>query len=678
MFDAFIDGLIMVLQLRSFVLLITGAVIGFFVGILPGMGGGTALALLLPFIYSMTPYEAMAFLMGMYSVVQTTGDITSILFAIPGEAGTVATILDGHAMAKKGEAGRAMGAALMSSLVGALIGAASLAIAIPVIRPIVLALGSPETFMMIIVGLSCISALSGRGKHGVLLGLMAGGFGLMCSLVGQDPQNGILRFTFGQLYLWNGLGLVPVLIGLFALPEIIELGIQRTAIADTTSFGNIRKGVMNGIIDTFRNFWLVVRCSLIGTWIGILPGLGPATSQWMAYAHASQSYKTEEERQRFGKGEVKGVLGPGAANNSTATAATIPTVAFGIPGNFGTAILLGAFFILGITPGPDMLTKNLSLIFSIVWTIVLANVFIVSSSLIFITYLAKITRIRGNILIPNILLLAFIGSFSGSNHLADLIVLLFFGGVGYLMVRYSWPRAPFVLGFLLGHLAEINLYASTSRYGDSWVLRPGVIVLFVLALVVTFYPYFSGKKADTKEAAALCRKSLNQVTSKGKWHWKFSGKALMSLSLMVIGAWITITALKWPIKTALFPVVVGILTFSMALVDSCLCLFGKKENDRETKSSDFDLSEDIVWRRTLSICFWIISFFLLIVLLSFPLAIPIFFIFYLKLRGKERWRTCLGLTTLTCGAFYIIFIWLFHFPFPQGWIQKLLMAVQMG
>lgn len=678
MFDAFIDGLMMVLQLRTFVFLFTGSVIGFLVGILPGLGGGTALALMLPFIYSITPYEAMAFLMGMYSVVQTTGDITSILFGIPGEAGGAATILDGHAMAKKGEAGRAMGAALMSSLVGALIGAASLSIAIPVIRPFVLALGSPETLMMIIVGLGCISALSGRGKRGVLLGIMAGGFGLLCSLVGQDPQNGILRFTFGQIYLWNGLGLVPVLIGLFAFPEIIELGIQRTAIADKTLFGHIRKGVMNGIIDTFRHFWLVVRCSLIGTWIGILPGLGTATSQWVAYAHASQSYKTAEEQQRFGKGEVRGVLGPGAANNSTAAAATIPTVAFGIPGNFGTAILLGAFFLLGVTPGPDMLTENLSLVFSIVWTIVLANIFIVALSLLVINHLARITTIRGNILIPNILLLAFLGGFSGSNHLADLIVLLLFGGLGHLMVRYSWPRAPFVLGFILGRLAEINLYASTSRYGVSWLLRPGVIVLFVLAVVVVFYPYFSGKKVERKEAEGSYSNSQDQATSTDRWQIKYSGKVLMSHSLMLIGAWVTLTALKWPLKTALFPVSVGISTFFIAMVYSCLCLFGKEENERETKGSDFEFSEDIVRKRTLSICYWILGFFLLIVLVGFPMAIPIFFIFYFKLRGKERWGSCLGLTAVAWGAFYLVFIRLFHFPFPQGWIQKLLMTFTMG
>ena len=677
MFDAFIDGLIMVLHLKSFVFLISGAVIGFLVGILPGLGGGTALALLLPFIYSTNPYEAMAFLMGMYSVVQTTGDITSILFGVPGEAGGAATILDGHAMAKKGEAGRAMGAALMSSLVGALIGAAALAITIPVIRPLVLALGSPETFMMIIVGLSCISALSGQSKRGVLLGLMGGGLGLMCSLVGQDPQNGILRYTFGQLYLWNGLGLVPVLIGLFALPEIIELSVQETAITSKTSFGHIRKGVMDGIVDTFRHFWLVVRCSLIGTWIGILPGLGTATSQWVAYAHASQNYKTTEERRRFGKGEVKGVLGPGAANNSTSAAATIPTVAFGIPGSFGTAILLGALFLLGITPGPDMLTKNLPLVFSIVWIIVLANMLIVVTSFLFIDHLAKITTIRGNILIPVILLLAFIGGFSGSNHLADLLVLLLFGGIGYLMVRYSWPRGPFALGFILGHLAEINLYASTSRYGISWLTRPGVIFLFIIAVFLTLYPYFSRKKTENKKAAD-CNTRQDQASSAGWLQLKLRGKSLMSFGLMVIAAWITITALKWPLKTALFPVVVGISTFFIAMFDSYLCLSGKEENRHRITGPNLEFAEDIIRKRTLSIWLWILGFFLLIVLVGFPLAIPIFFILNLKLSGKEGWGICLLLTAAVWGAFYVIFIRLFHFPFPQGWIHKLLMTITMG
>jgi putative tricarboxylic transport membrane protein len=190
MFDAFIDGLFLVLQAKPFMYMLIGMTIGFWVGILPGLGGGATLALMMPFIYKMTPEEAFPFLLGMHSVVQTTGDITSVLFGIPGEATTVATIIDGYAMTKKGEAGRALGAALMSSLVGAIIGALFLALAIPVVRPLVLAFGSPEMLMITLLGLTCIATLSGRGKRGLLLGLMTGGLGFLLGLVGQDRRPG--------------------------------------------------------------------------------------------------------------------------------------------------------------------------------------------------------------------------------------------------------------------------------------------------------------------------------------------------------------------------------------------------------------------------------------------------------------------------------------------------------
>jgi TctA family transporter len=455
---------------------------------------------MIPFIYKMVPQEAFAFLLGMHSVVQTTGDITSVLFGIPGEATTVATIVDGYPMAKKGEAGRALGAALMSSLVGALIGAGFLAVSIPVVRPLVLAFGSPEMFMVIILGLTCISSLSGQGKRGLLLGMLSGGFGFLCSLVGQDRQAGILRFTFGQLYLWNGIPIIPVVVGLFAIPEIVDLAVRGTAIAGDLPSGKLGKGVMEGIKDTFRHFWLTVRCSLIGTLIGILPGLGGGVAQWIAYAHATQSAKIAEERAGFGKGDVRGVLGPGAANNSKEGAGLIPTVAFGIPASSGMAILLGAFFVLGIVPGPDMLTKHLSLTFSMVWTIIIANIIVVAGSFVFLNHLARLTTIRGNLLIPFILLLAFIGAFTSNNHVGDLIIFLAFGGIGYLMVRFGWPRPPFILGFILGNLAETYLYVSTSRYGVDWLYRPKVIILLILAIGVALYPFIQGKRLTGKKA----------------------------------------------------------------------------------------------------------------------------------------------------------------------------------
>lgn len=501
MFDACIDGLLINLQLKPFIYMLIGCAIGFWVGILPGLGGGTTLALMLPFIYKMTPQEAFPFLLGMHSVCATTGDITSILFGIPGEATTVATIVDGYPLAKKGEAGRALGAVLMSSLVGAIFGAMILAFTIPIVRPLVLAFGSPEMFMLILLGLTCISSLSGHGKRGLLLGLMAGGFGFLCSMVGQDRQAGILRFTFGELYLWNGLSIVPVMIGLFAIPEIIDLAVRGTAIAGDVPYGRLGKGVMEGIKDTFRHFWLTIRCSLIGTVIGILPGMGGGVAQWLSYAHATQSAKTEEERAGFGKGDIRGVLGPGAANNSKEGGALIPTVAFGIPGSSAMGILMGAFFILGLVPGPDMLSKHLTLTYSMVWTIVIANIVIVAVCLLFINHLAKMTTVRGNFMIPFILLLCFIGAYTTSNHIGDLIVLLVFGGIGYLMVKHRWPRPPFILGFILGKLAETYLYTSTTRYGAAWLYRPKVLILFFIILVFVLFPYIQKrfKREDLSE-----------------------------------------------------------------------------------------------------------------------------------------------------------------------------------
>ena len=494
MIEALIDGLFLILDWRPFLFLVIGSAVGFCVGILPGLGGATTLALMIPYIYRMTPAEAFPFLLGMHSVVQTTGDITSVLFGIPGEPTTVATIIDGHAMAKKGEAGRALGAALMSSLVGALVGALFLGLAIPVVRPLVLAFGSPEMLMMILLGLTCISTLSGQGKRGLLLGLITGGFGFLLSLVGQDPQSGLLRFTFGQLYLWEGIPMIPVVVGLFAIPEIIDLAARGTAIAGELPTGKLGKGVREGIKDTFRYFGLTVRCSLIGTWIGVLPGLGGSVAQWVAYAHAKQSARTAEERDGFGKGDVRGVLGPGAANNSKEGAGLIPTVAFGIPSSSGMAVLLGAFFVLGIVPGPDMLTKHLALTFSMVWTIVISNILVVVVSFAVINHLAKITSVRGAFIIPVVLFLTYIGGYTANNEVGDLFVVLGFGGLGYVMVRYGWPRPPFILGFILGRLAEIYLYASVSRYGGSWLYRPGVIIIFLLCIAVVVYPLIVEKR----------------------------------------------------------------------------------------------------------------------------------------------------------------------------------------
>ena len=501
MIDAFYEGLLLVLQWKTLAFMSLGIVLGFWVGLLPGLGGATTLALMLPFIYTMQPVQAFAFLLGMHAVVATTGDITSVLFGVPGEGTSAATILDGHAMAKKGEAGRALGAALTSSLVGAIVGAFALALAVPVVRPVVLTFGSPELFMLAIVGLAFIASLSSQGGRGMLRGFLAGGLGLLCATVGQDPQAGVARFTFDALYLWQGLELVPVLVGIFAIPEIVGLVVRRTSIAGAVPAGKLNQGAWEGVKDTFRHFWLTIRCSLIGTFIGIMPGMGGAIAQWMAYGHATQSARNAEERKGFGAGDVRGVLGPGAANNSKEGGALIPTVAFGVPGSSAMAILLGGFFLLGLVPGPDMLTTHLSVTFSMVWTIVLANIITVLVCFAFLNKLAKLTAVRGALLIPVILVLVFIGSYTATNHYGDILVMLLFGGIGYLMVLGGWPRAPFVLGLVLGKIAENYLYISIARYEAAWLTRPVVLVLMALTLGVVLYPLYQSRRAGVKKAA---------------------------------------------------------------------------------------------------------------------------------------------------------------------------------
>jgi TctA family transporter len=418
---------------------------------------------------------------------------------VPGEAISAATVVDGYPMAKKGEAGRALGAALMSSLLGALIGAVALALAVPIVRPLVLTFGSPELFMLSLIGISCITSLSGTTTRGQIKGFAMGLLGLLISTIGQERQSGSLRFDLGMMYLWDGLDFVPVLVGIFAIPEIIDLAVRGTSIAGDRPPENLSSGVMEGVKDTFRHFWLVFRCSIIGVFVGIMPGAGGGVAQWMAYAHAVQSATDSKERGGFGKGDIRGVLGPGAANNSKEGGELIPTVAFGVPGSGAMAILLSGFLIMGIMPGPEMLTKHLSLTFSMVWTLAIANVITVILSLAVLDQLAKLTYVRGGLIIPFILLLVFVGSYTANGQIADLIVTLIFGVLSYFMVLFGWPRPPFVLGFVLGKVIETYLFISMTRYGFSWLSHPIVVALMILMAIVIAYPYIQQRRQRSRE-----------------------------------------------------------------------------------------------------------------------------------------------------------------------------------
>ena len=483
MFDTLFQSLLEVLQPQTLLLMSAGIAIGFVVGILPGLGGSVTLALMLPFVFDMEPVQAFAFLLGMWVVTSTTGDITSVLFGVPGEATAAASVFDGYPMTRRGEGGRALAAVLLSSTQGAILGAVFLALSVPVLRPLVLAFGPPEFFMLALLGMTFVVALSGRN---LLKGFLMAALGMLVAMVGIDPQAGVPRFAFDQLYLWDGISLVPLVVGLFGGAEVLQLMLSKTAIAHRESSSRFA-GIGRGVRDTFRHWTVVVRSSAIGIGIGMIPGMGGSVSQFIAYGHAQQTSKHPEE---FGKGSIEGLLAAGANNNAKDAGSLIPTISFGIPGSAGTAVLLGAFIITGLNPGPEMLTTHLDVTFSMVWVMVLANVVAVAVSFLLLRQLVKLTFIKGTWLVPFLLMLLGIGAFTASNNFNDIFVMLGAAALGVVAIQWEWPRVPFLLAVVLGGLAERYLFLSHELHGWSWLAKPSVLGLGAVMAFVVLWPYY--------------------------------------------------------------------------------------------------------------------------------------------------------------------------------------------
>jgi putative tricarboxylic transport membrane protein len=646
-----ISGLTQLFTGTTFALMMVGIGVGFIVGILPGLGGPTTLALMLPFIVKMNAVQAFAFLLGMSAVTATTGDITSVLFGVPGEPTAAATIIDGHPMAKKGEAGRALGAVLMSSLLGAIFGAFALGLCIPIVRPLVFTFGSPEFFMLSILGITMVSSLSGKA---VLKGLIAGGMGLFLATVGLAVQSGVQRFTFDQIFLWDGIGLVPITIGFFAIPEIIELAVMGSSIAGENA--TELAGVREGIKDTFRHWWLVIRCSAIGTFTAIIPGMGGGTTPWLAYAHAVQS---SPDKERFGRGAIEGVLGPGAANNSTIGGSLLTTVAFGVPASVTMAILMGAFLIQGMVPGPDMLIPeaqggHLALTFSFMWTIVVSNIITVGICLLFLSQLVKITFIRGNLLIPFILVLIYLGAFAEKNVFEDLVLVLIFGILGWIMEKFNWPRPPLILGLVLGPMAENRLFLARDNYGFAWLGRPVVVLLIFFILASAFYPLLKTlirRKKHSLPAPMSTAKAVNGI--------KLSGETVFSLFIVIIFAAALWQSRTFNVRAGLFPWVIGFPVLFLGVANLFMCLKGHSQIAA-------DIPDKFVKSRTIDIFAWIIGFFLAIWFLGFAVGCPVATFIHLKFKGKEKWPLTLIFTGATWAFIYVIFYRLLYVPFTPG------------
>ena len=469
--EQFVSAFFQLFELTHLLFLFGGTLLGLVVGILPGLGGTSGLALVLPFVYSLEPSYALAMMIGVLAPTTTSDTFPAVLMGIPGTAGSQATVMDGFPLSKKGMAARALSAAFCSSLMGGVFGAFILSISIYYAIPIIMAFGFGEQFLLIILALLMVGALTGEN---FIKGITACILGLIIGSIGSAPITGDLRFTFGTLYLVEGVPIVIVGLGLFALPEIVGLLDSKGAIAKALKN---EEGWFRGIKDVFKNWFLVLRCSSIGCIVGALPGLGGTVVDWIAYSHLKQTSKDTSD---IGKGDIRGVIAPESANNAKEGGALIPTLLFGIPGSGNKVLLLGGFILIGIEPGLEMVTTHLDLTYLMIWSLAIANILGAGLCIGFASHISKLTLVRYYILAPVMIVLIFFATFNINRDWYDFIGLLGFGLIGITFKAFGWSRPALLIGFFLSTKVELLSYQTQAVYGLTFLTRPVSIILIIL------------------------------------------------------------------------------------------------------------------------------------------------------------------------------------------------------
>jgi TctA family transporter len=652
--DAAIDALAIIADPWRFMFVAFGTLLGLMIGVIPGIGGLVGLALLLPFTFAMDPYTALAFLVGVQSVTTTSDTIPAVLFGVPGTTGSAATVLDGHPMARKGEAGRAFGAAFTASVCGGLFGALVLAVSIPILRPFILSVGTPELLAICLLGLTLVASLS----YGALLkGLIAASVGLLLSTIGDEPQTGELRWTFEMLYLWDGLSLVPLALGLFAVPEIIDLGASRGTIAG----GHAKSGrwqQLEGVRDAIRNWWLVLRCSAIGTLLGSIPGVGASVIDWVAYAFAARTVKGASET--FGKGDVRGVIASEASNNAKEGGALVPTLAFGVPGSASMALLLGAFLIHGLAPGPKMLDENLDITFTMIWTVALANILGAGACFLFAGNFAKIATIRAGVLVPLVFAVMIIGAFQGGKDYGDLVTLLIFGTLGWVMKRLNWPRAPMVLAFVLGGLVENYLFISHTLYGFDWVFRPVPMIVWVVAIFMFARPLIARirRHGETAPQAKPPPRLAGNERFADIALW-IGATALFVYVIASSGSW-EFAALLMP-RTLAF---LGLATiFIYVIAARATGVYREQPPGADAVGGGRT--------NTLRVAIqggWLVGLVVSIAVIGMLPSIGLFVFLYMVVEGRTHWSRALLIVLPFWLATYVLFHETLHVPWPRSYL----------
>ncbi|MES9935198.1 MAG: tripartite tricarboxylate transporter permease [Sedimenticola sp.] len=652
MIESLLAALQTILSGTHVLYLVLGVFLGLAIGIFPGLGGIVGLSLLLPFLYGMDTTSALAMLIGLVAVIPTSDTFTSVLMGIPGSSASQATVLDGFPLAKKGEAARALGAAFSASLVGGLIGALILTLFVLIARPVILAFGSAELFMLTILGLSMVGVLAGKS---MAKGLAACGIGLLLGSVGGAPATGEYRMIFDIDYLTDGIPLVVVGLGIFALPEIIDLLRQNRAISQSATLG---KGWMDGLKDMIRNKWLCLRCSGIGCMIGALPGLGGSVVDWIAYGHAVQ---TTKDKSQFGKGEIRGVLAPESSNNAKEGGGLIPTLLFGIPGSGSMAVFLGGMVLIGLEPGPAMVSSELEITYTIVWSLALANVIGAGTCLLISKHVAYLTTIRYSLMAPFMVMVICFAAFQATRDLGDLAALFAVGMLGVLMKRFGWPRPAFLIGFVLADGMETYLYQAVQFDGWGFLMKPGVLIIGALTIASVYFGMKYGHSAEEDEADG---KSHPRHAANLTPQAAFAGLVTLAFGYGLYDAFQ---------QSFLGGVFTGGLCAVM-LVFSGLVFYklttGKRDDaanfDNEVEAGYADNPEVAPLKEYI---FWLAGFLIGAYFLGYLITIVLFFLLFLRIKANTSIVRTLLLTTIAVG-FLTTLAHVMVLDFPRGLLQE--------
>ena len=650
------DAFSLIFHPQQIMFLMVGVLLGLSVGVFPGLGGIAGLSLVLPFMYGMDPVSGLALMVGLVAVIPTSDTFASVLMGIPGSSASQATVLDGFPLAKKGEAARALSAAFASSLFGGLFGALILTFFILIARPLVLAFGLPEMLMITILGLSMVAILAGRIP---IKGIAAAGLGLMVGTIGEAGAGGSLRMsTYDIPYLVDGLTLVIVGLGIFAIPEIVALLRDDRAISKS---GGLGAGWLDGIRDWASNLFLSFRCAVIGVIVGIIPGLGGSVVDWIAYGHTVQSTR---DKSRFGSGDVRGVIGPESSNNAKEGGGLVPTLIFGIPGSGSMAVFLGGLALLGYDAGPQMIQSNLDVTYTIVWSLAIANVFGAGLCIAFSGGIARLTTIRFTLLGPFLFMMISFAAFQSNQSLGDLVALFAVGLLGIFLRRFDWSRPAFLIGFVLSRQAEnfSNMahqvagakFRQGLEAGFSYVASPIVLVILVVTVVSIVIGVRQAKQILPEGNVPVGRK-----------------RAPLTFLLVVTG-YLTVALVDalmiHRINDKIFPVAIA----SVTLV-CCLLLLIRMMRAPETDAIFTDRAageEEInaphgLWA-TLS---WFAGLLVLSSFLGFVPALVIFLVAFLRVRAGLGWARVVIMSAAGIGFIVAMAGWL-HRDFPPGLLQE--------